>query len=263
MRWTTIASSHVEYPNSRELESDDHYIRGREVRLQVFARTTSDSDSKSTDTRILEMVRSADLKSVELLLPECNEVVSTGWVPEIVYKMKDTSDQLQIVIRPDQLFHSERRAGKDSLLDSDKSDILCSKQTGDVLHFNDNNAKTPEIYCPSSRKDDVLYRVTFENREIMVNRFRVCKPHFDSENDVVFEYLFKNPGRKIDLTEIETATKRTLNKKLYDIVRTLGFKNELKDIFFPHVSKTAIEFVNPVTEADFQKRKLREPQLVA
>ena len=225
------------------------------MRLRVFARIFG-CDSVPKDTRIFEAVRSADLKDVELFLPECNEVVSTGWVPEIVYTMKDASDLLQIVIRPDDTFF-RKRAHRDAETAVPRIRKERSEQKQEEARCSMDNVSS------TLSEDKVCYRVTFLNREIMVNGFRLATPHFDSENHVVFEYIFRNPGRKIDLSEIEAVTKRTLNKKLYDIIRTLGFKNELKDIFFPNVSKTAIEFVNPVTEADFQKRKLREPHLYA
>ena len=233
-------------------------IRGREIRLQVFARIRG-NDSEPHDTRILEAVRSADMKDVQLFLPECDEVVSTGWVPEIVYKMKDTADLLQIVISPGRL----RKEKGERLSDSDKSGGRCMQESSEDIRPAEIVGNTTDSPRSSSQNDEVLYRVSFDNRAIMVNGFRLSKPHFDSENDVVFDYIFQNPGRKIELAEIEAATKRTLNKKLYDIIRTLGFKNELKDIFFPHVSKTAVTFINPVTEADFRKRKLREPHLYA
>jgi hypothetical protein len=238
------------------LEPAEQDIRGREIRLQVFVRIRGD-DSIPKDKRILEVVRGADLKDVELFLPERDEIVSTGWVPEITYKMQDTSDLLQIVMSPSHIFPKGQALEEPETVAPKAPDERPEKKVQETRRH------SLEIAPPVHSDDEVLYRVTFINREIMVNGFRLSKPHFDSENDVVFDYIFKNPGRKIDLAEIEAATKRTLNKKLYDIVRTLGFKNELKDIFFPHVSKTAVKFVNPVTEADFRNRKLREPQLYA
>jgi hypothetical protein len=108
---------------------------------------------------------------------------------------------------------------------------------------------------------ETLYQVTFQNREIRVNGFRLSRPNFNSENEVVFDYLFHNPNRRIEVSEIESATGRPLGKKLREIVRDLGFKNELREIFFPGIAKTAIEFVNPVTRSDFDARGLAPPQV--
>ena len=235
-------------------------IRDRELRLQVFVRILG-GDSIPIDTRILEAVRKADSKDVELFLPEQDDIVSTGWVPEIVYKMQDSDDLLQIIISPDHKFLFRRKTEKEHMPDSDKSEVRCVQKSPDDIRYVENDSKMTEVSHSTSPADGVLYRVTFDNREIMVNGFRLSKPHFDSENDVVFDYIFRNPGRKIEIAEIEAAVKRTVNKKLYDIIRTLGFKNELKDIFFPYISKTAVLFVNPVTAADFENRKLREPQV--
>lgn len=109
--------------------------------------------------------------------------------------------------------------------------------------------------------DQALYEVTFRNREIAVNGFRLSRPNFNSENDLVFEHVFANPNRRIDLGEIESVIGRPLTKKLREVVRDLGFIGELCDMFFPGVSKTAIEFVNPVRGSDFEARKLRSPRL--
>ena len=208
-------------------------------------------------------MRNADTKDVELFLPEREEVVSTGWIPEIVYKMKDTGDLLQVIISPSPLFLPGWKTEGEHLPYSNKSEVRCAQKTSNDIRLAENVKNTTDAPRSSSQNSRVLYWATFDNREIMVNGFRLSKPHFDSENDVVFDFIFRNPGRKLELAEIEAATKRTLHKKLYDIIRTLGFKNELKDIFFPHVSKTAVTFINPVTEADFRKRKLREPHLHA
>ena len=78
---------------------------------------------------------------------------------------------------------------------------------------------------------------------------------------MVFEFIFSNPNRRIEVAEVESATGRALTKRLPEVVRDLGFTNELREMFFPGVSKTAIQFTNPVTRADFRVRELRAPRL--
>lgn len=107
-------------------------------------------------------------------------------------------------------------------------------------------------------RTDVLYRVTYSDhtREVKLNNIVLTKTDFDSENDNCFSYIYANPNRPIGLEELGEALKDKIKKRLAHIVRDLGFTKELKDIFFPVVTKTNVTFINPITKQYAYKHNL-------
>ena len=99
----------------------------------------------------------------------------------------------------------------------------------------------------------VIYRITYtQTREILLNEaLRLAKPDFDSENEVVFDYLYKNPNKKFTKNQLEKELRIKIAKSFHKIIENLGFKGELKQAFF-QVSKTSIYFRNPITEDDLE-----------
>ncbi|MDD5305917.1 MAG: hypothetical protein PHU25_01215 [Deltaproteobacteria bacterium] len=233
--------------------------------MRVFIRS-SETGAEDNPTTLIKAVKHLGTRDVELFLPEIREVVSLGWVPEIVYKMAEGGDLLDIIIRPDpKALLGWRKVDKGDSPDSQHETPAMASETGTVVdekqHEREAGASSPEAPRPHTLNDELLYRVIYENREIRVNGFVLSKPNYDSENDVVFEHVFHNANRKVGLEEIETAIHRPLKKRLGEVVRDLGFTGDLKAIFFPDVSKAAVRFVNPVTAADFAARRLRAPRL--
>lgn len=212
------------YAPEEEPGSDEKFV------LDIYVDPVRAGGSEPARSRLLRIVRDYRTRGLELVLPEQSEVASTGWVPEIAYNVTDTGYVLSAVVRPVATLSPVRRMGE-----------------------------APETEAPPA--DGVLYEVTFKNRDVCVNGFRLSRPTFNSENELVFEHLFRNPNRRVGLEEIEGVLGRPLTKKLRDVVRDLGFSGSLRDMFFPGVSKTAIQFTNPVTRGDFETRGLRAPQL--
>lgn len=111
---------------------------------------------------------------------------------------------------------------------------------------------------PSEAEDksttESVYEITYTgSREILLNKiFQIAKPDFDSENDLVFDFLYQHPNKKYTLKEIEEGIGNKLGKTLHKIVENLGFKGELRKIFID-VSGTSICFKNPVTKDDLEK----------
>ena len=101
---------------------------------------------------------------------------------------------------------------------------------------------------------DAIYEITYaENRAILLNKhFQLAKPDFNSENDLVFGYLYKNPNKKHSISDIEKAIGNKLNKSLHKIVENLGFKGNLKTAFMD-VTKDTICFRNPIIQDDLDK----------
>lgn len=100
---------------------------------------------------------------------------------------------------------------------------------------------------PAQQNSDIVYEVTYtQAREIMLNKvFQLAKPDFDTENDLVFDYLYKHPNQKFTKEQLEEIIKRKLTKDLHKIVENLGFKADLRKMFFS-VSGTSILFRNPI-----------------
>lgn len=86
------------------------------------------------------------------------------------------------------------------------------------------------------------------SREIILNDFFIIsKPDFNSENEQVFDYLYKNPNLKITKGELTEDLKTTLTKDFGKIVENLKFKKDLRKAFFD-ISQDSIKFYNPVSK---------------
>lgn len=104
---------------------------------------------------------------------------------------------------------------------------------------------------PKKPNSDVVYEITYTKaREILLNKmFQLAKLDFDSENDLVFNFLYEHPHQKITKKELEEGIKRKITKEFNKIVENLGFKGELRKVFFS-VSGSSIYFRNPITQKD-------------
>lgn len=92
-----------------------------------------------------------------------------------------------------------------------------------------------------------------EQREILLNGyFLLGKPNFNSENDLVFNYLIEHPNATLNRSGIEKAIGIKLTKSLHKIIENLGFNAELRKLFF-HITKDFLYFRNPVTKEDLTK----------
>jgi hypothetical protein len=107
-------------------------------------------------------------------------------------------------------------------------------------------------------KGDISYEVTYSEhtREIKLNNTTISKLNFDSTNSNFFEYIFKHPNELIKIAKIEEETAKDIQKSIHQIIRTLGFKKELKKIFFPIATKDEVKFVNPITSSYIVENKL-------
>lgn len=101
--------------------------------------------------------------------------------------------------------------------------------------------------------NSIVYEIKYtKSREIILNNnFQLAKPTFNSENDLVFNFLISHPNVIYSRKQIQEEIKQDINKEFHKIVENLGFKNDLKRVFFS-ISKNSIEFRNPVTKEDLK-----------
>lgn len=118
-------------------------------------------------------------------------------------------------------------------------------------------AISPPIIEPVAAIEEkkTIYWIEYSerSRRVMLNgEKQLARLNFNSTNELVFDYLYRNQGRRMTVEELEAkALKESLNKTLHAIVRDLGFTGVLAQLFFD-VSKSAIRFNNHITESDLE-----------
>lgn len=100
---------------------------------------------------------------------------------------------------------------------------------------------------------DIAYEVKYseKSREVLINNFLLAKPDFNSENEVVFSYLYQNANRTVKTAELEKQVGDKLKKPIHNILRDLGFTGKLAKAFFS-ASKNGVMFRNPITYQDLK-----------
>ena len=95
------------------------------------------------------------------------------------------------------------------------------------------------------------YRIAInKKREVIMNEFFILsRPDFDSENHNFIDYIFKHPDEIVKKSAIEEAIHKKLKKSFHAILSDLGFKNEVRKLFF-NVSKTSIQFKNNISTGE-------------
>lgn len=84
-----------------------------------------------------------------------------------------------------------------------------------------------------------------EDRSVILNGdIELSRTNFNSENDIIFGFLYKNPNETFLREDLEKECKIKITKSLSKTVENLGFCRGLKKVFFD-VSKNSIRFNNP------------------
>lgn len=124
-----------------------------------------------------------------------------------------------------------------------------------TAEFGVDSLEASETIIPPQPSNKVIYWIDYSerSRRVMLNgEKQLARLNFNSTNELVFDYLYRNQGRRVTVKELEAEVlKEPLNKTLHAIVRDLGFTGALAQLFFD-VSKSAIRFSNHVTEADLE-----------
>lgn len=134
----------------------------------------------------------------------------------------------------------------------DNFDTWYAKQQ--IEQANSSRTLPPALEPEPPPEPEVVYRITYTGaREVLLSGvFQLAKPDFDSENDLVFNFLCQHPNEKFTKEQVEEKVKVKLVKSLHKIVENLGFTGDLKKVFFD-VSKHSIQFRNPVTSEDLRQ----------
>ncbi len=102
---------------------------------------------------------------------------------------------------------------------------------------------------------------TFGSDIILNDRYLISKLNYSSPNDLFFEYVFQHPKEKLTRSHLEALQGR-LDRPISKFVYDIGFKGELKKLFFPKVSNNSLFFNNPVTREDLLKLDIDENALL-
>lgn len=106
-----------------------------------------------------------------------------------------------------------------------------------------NREKFDKIYkkykTEMGKRKGFLLRI--KDREIFVNNYLIARPHATGNNLEFFEYVRKNPNKKIEEKNLIDDLRVALgNKTFFKILNGLGFKKEITKAFFYKVSNNIL-----------------------
>lgn len=116
-------------------------------------------------------------------------------------------------------------------------------------YITDNNLRSYQ----EEKKKTVILKMTYNNHCLKINEIVIAKPHFESENDYFATYIIDHPGGKLTSSEFVKFKRDKMIKKFDQIINDLGFKKNIKKLFFPSISIKAVEFRNQITQENMKK----------
>jgi len=120
---------------------------------------------------------------------------------------------------------------------------------GFMKHVSDQNLSG---YLEEKEKTAIL-KMTYDNHKLKINEMVIARPHFESENDYFATYITNSSGGKLTNSEFVKFKNDKMAKKFDQIINDLGFKGNIKKLFFPNISIKAVEFRNQITLEDMKK----------
>lgn len=182
-----------------------------------------------------------------------------GYFPEeelasLLHKLQDDEKVLKVVQWPPlpEYQDKEKDAFYGIVVKSDPYQKFTSKiqEEPEYKNFKITPSPSKSVINDSSIALNISYT---DANEILINDlFLLSRPDYDSENEVVFEFLYHHPNKKHTVAEMTDALGRTIGKSPHKIVENLGFTGNIKRIFM-QVTKDAICFKNPITKTDLEK----------
>jgi hypothetical protein len=116
-------------------------------------------------------------------------------------------------------------------------------------YISDNNLSS---YLEEKENSAVL-KMSYNNHKLKINEIVIARPHFDSENDHFAMYITTNSNNKLTSAEFKKFNGGIMTKKFDQIINDLGFKGNIKKLFFPNISTKAVEFKNQIIHEDMKK----------
>lgn len=98
------------------------------------------------------------------------------------------------------------------------------------------------------------------NRVIVVNKkYKLSQPNLNSAPDKFFSYLIKHPNELIKKTDFEIDRQ---NWKIPQITYDLGFKDILRPLFLPGISKNSVMLQNPITTKQLKDSHISKKEIM-
>ncbi|MCA9379872.1 hypothetical protein KC675_01700 [Candidatus Dojkabacteria bacterium] len=116
----------------------------------------------------------------------------------------------------------------------------------EIEYFEEEFLKLSHLIGDASQStgDKEFFILYTSDRRILLNgKIEIAQPDFNSENDLVFKYLYERSGREIPLSELKS--KIHMRKPIDKVLTNLGFVKGLRSAFFD-VNKTTIKFKKKV-----------------
>jgi hypothetical protein len=120
-----------------------------------------------------------------------------------------------------------------------------------VLHLEERrNLAVRQEIAEKEYQTDILYKITYSEhtREIKLNNIVLARLQSDSKNVNFFEYVYSHPNEQLSVKDIEKSTAYSIAENIHDILRDLGFKGNIRKVFFPIATKVNVMFSNPITK---------------
>lgn len=108
------------------------------------------------------------------------------------------------------------------------------------------------------KKNSIVLKLSYDKHRLKINEIVIAKPHFESENDYFATYITTHPGKKLDSSEFARFKNNKMTKKFDQIINDLGFKGNIKKLFFPNISIKAVEFRNQITTEEMKKAGIND-----
>ena len=124
--------------------------------------------------------------------------------------------------------------------------------------------KTKEKVEQPTKEDKDEYFVSLSNaRKVLLNNTLVlASPNFNTENHQFIEYILEHPNQTLKKGEIEKDANIKLKKSFHSTLGDLGFKGEIRKLFF-EASKSTVRFRNYISEKELSQLEIDTEKLNA
>lgn len=113
----------------------------------------------------------------------------------------------------------------------------------------------------SSKKAEYWLEMRTTGELIMNGIYILAKPNIDSENENFISYVYSRPNKEISRKDICENQNTKIKRPFNNILNDLGFKGEIKKLFFPVTSADKVRFFNKLNRADVISAGINETKL--